>query len=151
MHSKGAAIEWLHRNASSLTALLGALAAGVCTMLAMVGVVFLALGRANVADLGAQSADVWDELRPATHERRSCPAQGGAVPIAPNALDHLLDILFTQTSIRTVFTRLSATDTGFDTGFIILVTHNNRSCNSKLKGKLWADPLAAHQSGRSNV
>jgi hypothetical protein len=101
-------------------------------MLALVGatltvfdLVLAAFRPARIADLGADTANVLQEPRIATHEGRSAPANRRTVPIQPNTFGHFFDVLLVQTRICTVLALLRAADTGLDTRLMFLMAHHD--------------------------
>jgi hypothetical protein len=89
----------------------------------MLDLVLAALGTARLADFRADSADFLHEPRSTAHISRGRPANFGTILIQPNALGHLLDILFAQASIGAMLAFLGTADAGFDAGLMFLVAH----------------------------
>jgi hypothetical protein len=90
-------------------------AAGLSAALAVVGLVLFAFGTAGITDLGAKPAQVSGELGASAHPTRCGPADFGAVPVEPNALGHLLDILLAEAGVGAMLAFLRTLDAGFDT------------------------------------
>lgn len=80
----------------------GAFTARLCTGLAVLGPVLVALGSARVADKGAELAKATREGAASSHELRSCPTDRRAVSIEADTVRHHLDVLFLQAGGRTV-------------------------------------------------
>lgn len=116
--------ELLRRGAGHLAAFLGATLALVGTVLAMLFAMLAALDAAGVADLGTEAADLASEVRPAAHKGGGRPADGGAIAIEPDTLDHRGHFLFVQTGIRAVVAFLGAADARLDARLKFLVSHS---------------------------
>ena len=80
----------------------------------MVNVVLATLGRAGLARLGADSADIVNELGVAAHELGRRPTQGGAIFVESNARGHLADVLLSEARVGAVLALLGTVDTGGD-------------------------------------
>lgn len=87
--------------------------------------VLAALCATGLADFRTDATNVMRELRIATHKRGRSPARFGTIPIQSNALRHLGDVGFLQTSIGAELTLLRTSDTCFDTGLILSLSHLN--------------------------
>lgn len=84
-------------SARHFTALFGATLTSLGAFLAMISVVFRALVAALIADLGAELADLLDELAVAGHITCGQTADCGAVHIQTDTVGHHLDVVFTKT------------------------------------------------------
>lgn len=89
----------------------------------MVHVVSGAFFTTRVADLRAKLANAFGKFGVGRHLSLRQSAYGRATAIQPNAPLHIADILFTQTGGGAVFARHSAVVTGFNTGFVTIVSH----------------------------
>jgi hypothetical protein len=106
--------------------------AGVGAALAVVVVVLAAFGGAGVANLGTQQTELFREPRAAAHEAGAGPAHLSAVFVEADALGHHRHIVFVQTGVVAMFTRLSAFDAGVNTGLVIVVVHEECSGNEAI-------------------
>lgn len=89
---------------------------------------FFALVAAGVADLGAEFADIGDEVRSAAHVSGGLPADARAVDVELDAADHFVDVGFVEAGVGAVFAGLCAFDTRFDAVLMISVCHGGDSC-----------------------
>ena len=111
------------RRRTHALAFLGTAAARFRAALAMIHVVFLALGRARGTNSCAQAAECRGKAAIAAHQRRRQSAHVGAVSIQPNALGHSFDVLFFETRGRAVFAFCSAFFASVDTTLVIPMGH----------------------------
>src|SRR5205085_2888025 len=106
-----------------LPAFLGAFAAGCGAILAMLRLVFLALGGTGIAHFRAERAEPGRELAASRHEPGGERAKIRAIAIQFDATRHFLHILLVQACRRAVFARCRALVTRVDTALVFFVWH----------------------------
>jgi hypothetical protein len=89
----------------------------------MIGLMFPAFHPTRFADFCANLAERRRKLRTAAHQRRGGPAGLRAVFVEADALRHHFYVPFRKACVATMFARLSATDTSFDTRLVLRVSH----------------------------
>jgi hypothetical protein len=110
-------------NAGHAAAFFGALLARVGATLAVLGFMLATLRSTGIADVGAHAANIVHELRSPTHEGGGGPADGGAIPVQPDALNHCCHIVFAETGISAMLTFLGASETCFNAALVFLMGH----------------------------
>jgi hypothetical protein len=103
-----------------LAALRRAVPAGFRAALAVLGLVLLALGCADIARLRADPTDLGRQAGPSAHEACARPTHIGAVDAEPRAIGHL-----PQASISAVLAFLCAPDASIDAGLVFLMGHGS--------------------------
>ena len=91
--------------------------------LAVIVFVLFALRRAGVADIRADPADFFGELRASAHEHDRHRAGERAIVIQADTVRHVRDVRLAKAGVCTVFAFLGTLMTGVDTGFVQLMTH----------------------------
>lgn len=112
-------------DAGHLAALIGAVAAGLSTLLTMIMLVLFTLVGTGIANFRTQFADAVSKLRAPAHQRSGSPADGSAIAIGFDAVGHFRHVRFTQARISTTLAFLSTFDTRFDTSLKFLVRHRS--------------------------
>jgi len=82
---------------------------------------------AELADVGAESAELRGVIGIACHERGRQPAEIGTVAIQTNAAGKKGDIILAQTGRRALLACRGACAAGVDTGTIGFIDHRNLS------------------------
>lgn len=115
----------LNRRPGHLAALIGAVAAGLSTLLTMIMIILVlfTLRGTGIANFRTKFADTVGKLRVPAHQSCGCPTECCAVAIRINAVGHFRNVRFTQTSVGTVFAFLCTFNTGFDTRLEFFVRH----------------------------
>lgn len=91
--------------------------------LTVIGSMLAAFLTAGIADFRAHGANVLGKARSATHEGRRQPADRCTILVEANTFGHLLDVLFAETRLATVFAHLGTPYACCDAGLILYVWH----------------------------
>jgi hypothetical protein len=89
----------------------------------MLRLMFLAFGRAGIADFSTESAQTRREVAASRHQPCRERAEIRAIAIHLDATRHLLDIFLMQTFRCAMFARSGARVTSIDTGLVFFVWH----------------------------
>ena len=111
-------------NTSHRLAFFGAAFARIGAPLAVIHLVLAAFLTASAANVRAQSAELFRELRITGHELSREHANISAVPVEPDSTFHHINVVFLQTGRRAVFAFLSAFQARLDTTSVFFVSHN---------------------------
>lgn len=112
-------------DAGHLATLVGAVAAGLGTLLAVGRIVLFTLVGTGITNFRTQFADAVGKLRAPAHQRSGSPADGSAIAVGFDAVGHFRHVRFTQARIGTTLALLSTFDTCFDTSLKFLVRHRS--------------------------
>ncbi len=106
---------------SHAAAFLGAGAAGLCTLLAVVVLVLAAFGGASLTCVSAKPAQLFCTVASQAHQLRRGIAKSCAFHIQLNAFGHHVQVLFLQAGAGAILAGGGATQTGIDTVLVLLI------------------------------